>query len=76
MMVRSSSSFLVLHRRLDGAAASSGDHVEKVRDGGGGEGKEGHDLCAAARGSLQHSAGFPPPTEARRGLQSGSRWPH
>lgn len=65
-----------LRRRLEGAAASSGDQVKGVCDGGGGEGQESHDLCAPAGGSLQYSTGFLPPTAARCGLQSGSRWPH
>lgn len=76
MSVYTSSHPIFLHRRLEGATASSGDQVEGVCDGGGGEGKESHDLCGPAGGSLQHSAGFLPSTEARRGLQSGSRWPH
>lgn len=64
------------YRRLEGASAPSGDQVEGVRDGGGGEGQESHDLHPPAGGGVQHSAGFPPPTEARRGLQSGSERPH
>lgn len=64
------------HRRLEGASAPSGDQVEGVRDGGGREGQESHDLHPPAGGGVQHSAGFPPPTEARRGLQSGSERPH
>lgn len=76
MSVCTSSHPIFLHRRLEGATASSGDQVEGVCDGGGGEGKESHDLCAPAGGSLQHSAGFLRSTEAWCGLQSGSRWPH
>ena len=52
---------------------SSGDQVKGLCDGGGGEGQESHDLRAPAGGGLQHSTGLPPPAEARRGLQSGSR---
>lgn len=55
---------------------SSGDPVKGLRDGGGGEGEESHDLCAPAGGSLQHSTGLPAPAEARHSLQSGSRWLH
>ena len=67
---------IFLCRRLEGAAASTGDQVKGVCDGGGGEGEESHDLCAPAGGSLQHTTGLLPPAKARRGLQSGSRWPH
>lgn len=64
------------HRRLAGAVAPSGDQVEGVRDGGGGEGQESHDLHPPAGGGVQHPAGFSPPTEAGRGLQSGGERPH
>lgn len=64
------------HRRLAGAAAPSGDQVKGVRDGGGGKGQKSHDIRPPAGGGVQHSAGFPPPTEARRGLQSGGERPH
>lgn len=64
-----------LHRRLEGPAASSGDQVEGLCDGGGGEGEKSHDLCSPAGGSLQPAAGFPPAAEARRGLQPGGKQP-
>ena len=67
---------IFLCRRLERAAASASDQVKGVCDGGGGEGQESHDLCAPAGGSLQHTTGLLPPAKARRGLQSGSRWPH
>lgn len=66
----------LFHRWLEGAVVSSGDPVKGLRDGGGGEGEESHDLCAPAGGSLQHSTGLPAPAEARHSLQSGSRWLH
>lgn len=64
-----------LHRWLEGAAASSGDQVEGLCDGGGGEGEKSHDLRSPAGGSLQPAAGFPPAAEARRGLQPGGKRP-
>lgn len=41
-----------LYRELEGAAVSSGDQVEGMCDGGGGEGEKSHDLCSPAGGGL------------------------
>lgn len=51
-VVLTSFHFVSLHRGLEGAAASSGDQVEGLCDGGGGEGEKSHDLCPPAGGSL------------------------
>lgn len=51
-VVLTSSHLVSLHRGLEEAAASSGDQVEGVCDGGGGEGEKSHDICAPAGGSL------------------------
>lgn len=64
-----------LCRWLEGAAVPSGVQIKGVCVGGCGEGKESHDLCAPAGGSLQHTSRFSSPAEERRSLQSGSRWP-
>lgn len=67
--------FCLFHRRrLEGAAASSGGQFEGVCDGGGGEGKESYDLCAPARGSLQHSTGILYSAEERCGFQPSGMW--